>query len=141
MDVAGFVATDIAGVVPIGPTRTEGLCFGLPTKPPARISAPDSGGAGAVNVAAPPVFCGSRRVARKIAGIKSSRVPVVVIEDGEELFEMLQCPKELWVFENETHTFGGRLPDFYLFVADWLRDALDGKLAAGHAKRIDYAAR
>ena len=63
------------------------------------------------------------------------------LEDGEELFEMLKCPKELWVFENETHTFGGRLPDFYLFVADWLKQALDGKLPAGHAKRIDYAAR
>ena len=63
------------------------------------------------------------------------------LEDGEELFDMLKCPKELWVFENETHTFGGRLPDFYLFVADWLKQALDGKLPAGHAKRIDYAAR
>lgn len=63
------------------------------------------------------------------------------LEDGEALFDLLQCPKELWVFENETHTFGGRLPDFYLLVADWLRDALDGRLPAGHAKRVDHAAR
>ena len=63
------------------------------------------------------------------------------LEDGEQLYAMLQCPKELWVFENETHTFGGRLPDFYLLVADWLRDAIDGRFKAGHARRVDYAAR
>jgi dienelactone hydrolase len=63
------------------------------------------------------------------------------LEDGEALYDMLKCPKELWVFENETHTFGGRLPDFYLFVADWMKEALDGRFNAGHAKRIDFAAR
>lgn len=63
------------------------------------------------------------------------------LEDGEALFEELSCPKELWVYENETHTFGGRLPDFYLHVADWMRDALNGKLPQGHAKRVDFAAR
>jgi dipeptidyl aminopeptidase/acylaminoacyl peptidase len=63
------------------------------------------------------------------------------LEDAEEMFARLRCPKELWVYENETHTFGSRLPDFYLQVADWIRDALDGKLAAGYARRIDHAAR
>jgi dipeptidyl aminopeptidase/acylaminoacyl peptidase len=63
------------------------------------------------------------------------------LEDGEALFDELSCPKELWVYENETHTFGGRLPDFYLHVADWMRDALNGKLPKGHAKRVDFAAR
>jgi dienelactone hydrolase len=63
------------------------------------------------------------------------------LEDAEELYRMLRCPKELWVYENETHTFGSRLPDFYLHVADWLRDGLEGKFPAGHAKRIDHAAR
>lgn len=63
------------------------------------------------------------------------------LEDAEELYRMLRCPKELWVYENETHTFGSRLPDFYLHVADWLHDALAGKFAAGYAKRIDHAAR
>ena len=63
------------------------------------------------------------------------------LEDGEQLYDSLRCPKELWVFENETHTFGGRLPDFYPLVADWLRDALDGRFTAGHARRIDFAAR
>ncbi|MDB5863208.1 MAG: hypothetical protein JWO70_1014 [Betaproteobacteria bacterium] len=63
------------------------------------------------------------------------------LEDGEELFDMLRCPKELWVYENETHTFGGRLPDFYLHVADWMRDALDGKFKPGHSRRVDFPAR
>lgn len=63
------------------------------------------------------------------------------LEDGERFFNALRCPKELWVFENETHTFGGRLPDFYLFVADWMRDALDGRFKAGHARRIEHPAR
>lgn len=63
------------------------------------------------------------------------------LEDAEALFERLRCPKELWVYENETHTFGSRLPDFYLQVADWLRDALEGRFAAGYAKRIDHPAR
>jgi dipeptidyl aminopeptidase/acylaminoacyl peptidase len=63
------------------------------------------------------------------------------LEDAEHFFERLNCPKELWVYENETHTFGSRLPDFYLDVADWLRDALNGKFAANHARRIDHAAR
>ncbi|MBL0421945.1 alpha/beta hydrolase [Ramlibacter sp. AW1] len=63
------------------------------------------------------------------------------LEDAEALFDQLTCPKELWVYENETHTFGNRLPDFYLHVADWMRDALDGRFAAGHARRVDHAAR
>ncbi len=63
------------------------------------------------------------------------------LADGEALYEQLTGPKELWVYENETHTFGGRLPDFYPHVADWLSDALTGKLPPGHSRRIDHAAR
>ena len=63
------------------------------------------------------------------------------LEDAERLFEMLGCPKELWVYENETHTLGSRLPDFYLAVADWIRDALEGKFGEGHARRVFIDAR
>jgi len=63
------------------------------------------------------------------------------LEDAEEFFDMLRSPKELWVYENETHTFGGRLPDFYLQVADWMKDALEGRIEPGHSKRVDHAAR
>ena len=63
------------------------------------------------------------------------------LEDAERLFDVLDCPKELWVYEDETHTFGNRLPDFYLHVADWMRDALEGRFAPNHARRIDHPAR
>lgn len=63
------------------------------------------------------------------------------LEDGERLFSMLECPKELWIYENETHSFGSRLPDFYLQMADWMRDALDGKTPAGHNRRVYHTMR
>ncbi len=63
------------------------------------------------------------------------------LEDADKLFDMLQCPKELWIYENETHTFGSRLPDFYPTVADWMRDALEGKIGAGHSRRNFIEAR
>jgi pimeloyl-ACP methyl ester carboxylesterase len=63
------------------------------------------------------------------------------LADGERMFDLLTCPKELWVYEDETHVFGSRLPDFYLQVADWMRDALNGKFPAGYKNRIDHAAR
>ena len=63
------------------------------------------------------------------------------LEDAERLFDLLGGPRELWVYENETHTMGGRLPDFYLMVADWLRDAIEGRLASDHAVRRFFEAR
>lgn len=63
------------------------------------------------------------------------------LEDAQRLFDLLTCPKEMWVYEDETHTFGSRLPDFYLHVADWLRDALEGRFQAGHSQRKDLPAR
>ncbi|MPZ59044.1 MAG: alpha/beta hydrolase [Rhizobiales bacterium] len=63
------------------------------------------------------------------------------LEDGERMFDMLKCPKEMWVYEDETHTFGSCLPDFYLHVADWIRDALEGRFKPGYARRIDHPAR
>ena len=63
------------------------------------------------------------------------------LEDGERMFALLTCPKEMWVYEDETHTFGGALPDFYLRMADWVRDALNGEFTTGYKKRVDYPAR
>jgi len=63
------------------------------------------------------------------------------LEDGERMFDLLNCPKEMWVYEDETHVFGSRLPDFYLDVADWMRDALNGKFPSGYSRRIDHPAR
>ena len=63
------------------------------------------------------------------------------MEDADKLFDLLQCPKEIWIYENETHTFGSRLPDFYLTVADWMRDALEGKFGPDHSRRNFIIAR
>ena len=63
------------------------------------------------------------------------------LEDAEQLFDLLKCPKELWVYENETHTLGSRLPDFYLAVADWLLDALNGKFDNDHTQKRFFNAR
>ena len=60
--------------------------------------------------------------------------PLCHLEDAQRFFDELAGPKELWVFENEFHRVTGRAGigglDIYPFLADWLRDALDGRLPA-----------
>ena len=63
------------------------------------------------------------------------------IENAYRFFDRLECPKEIWVYENEFHVMGGRLPDFYPMMADWLKDMLDGEYAKGHAKKVFFNAR
>jgi len=63
------------------------------------------------------------------------------LEDAERLFEMLHCPKELWVFQDESHGIGGRLSDFFLWMTDWLANALAGDFREGHARRVDFPLR
>lgn len=57
--------------------------------------------------------------------------PLCHLEAAVEFFEELAGPKELWVFENEFHRVTEREGiaglNIYPFMADWLRDALDGK--------------
>jgi hypothetical protein len=36
---------------------------------------------------------------------------------------------------------GGRLPDFYTLVADWMADALAGKFGPGHAREVWFPPR
>ncbi|MFQ5861417.1 MAG: hypothetical protein ACE5IG_07725, partial [Dehalococcoidia bacterium] len=54
------------------------------------------------------------------------------------LFDEVAGPKEIWVMENEFHY--SRVPDglegvdSHPFMADWIRDALDGRLSPGHRK-------
>jgi dipeptidyl aminopeptidase/acylaminoacyl peptidase len=57
--------------------------------------------------------------------------PLCHLEAAIDFFEELAGPKELWVFENEFHRVSqregiGQL-DIYPFMADWLRDALEGR--------------
>lgn len=46
------------------------------------------------------------------------------LDDARALFGMLQCPKELWIFENEFHGLGRMRGEMFSLVADWLRDRL-----------------
>lgn len=57
--------------------------------------------------------------------------PLCHLRDAVDFFEELSCPKELWVFEDEFHRISQREGigglDIYPFIADWLRDELDGR--------------
>ncbi|HEX3723915.1 MAG TPA: alpha/beta fold hydrolase [Nitrolancea sp.] len=58
--------------------------------------------------------------------------PLCHLEDVVDLFSELAGPKELWVFENEFHRVTGKEGiaglDIHQFMADWVKDGLDGKL-------------
>ena len=66
--------------------------------------------------------------------------PLAPLDTVLPIYEMVTGPKELWVVENDFHAprhrpnFGGL--DFYGFLADWIRDALDGKIPDDHKKEI-----
>jgi dipeptidyl aminopeptidase/acylaminoacyl peptidase len=57
--------------------------------------------------------------------------PLCHLEDAVDFFDELNCPKELWVLENEFHRISLREGiggiEIYSYIADWLRDELDGK--------------
>lgn len=66
--------------------------------------------------------------------------PLCYLEDAYEVYQRITGPKEFWVIENDFHVplntpnLGGL--DIYPFLADWLRDALDGKFQPGHTKEL-----
>jgi dipeptidyl aminopeptidase/acylaminoacyl peptidase len=67
--------------------------------------------------------------------------PLSPLEDVEETFENLRGPKELWVLENEFHVISRAHSHFgsvlaYNFLADWLKDALDGKVPNGQRRYV-----
>ena len=66
--------------------------------------------------------------------------PLAHLEDVLEVYEKVAGPRELWVVENDFHSprgienFGGT--DFYGYLADWLRDALNGRKPKDLNKQI-----
>lgn len=71
-------------------------------------------------------------------GEYDSRSPVEIIYD---FYDKISAPKELWVYEDRYHQarlFSSEMSrhDNHLFAFDWLRDALDGKFPAGHARQV-----
>ncbi|MBO0889933.1 MAG: alpha/beta hydrolase [Acidothermales bacterium] len=49
------------------------------------------------------------------------------LSDAREFMAMLNCPKELWVFENEFHGLGRQRGEMFAWAADWLRDKVNGR--------------
>lgn len=66
--------------------------------------------------------------------------PLSPIEAGETFFDEVAGPKEMWVLAEYYHFtiypphFGG-ISGYYP-MADWLKDALEGKFTAGHARYV-----
>jgi pimeloyl-ACP methyl ester carboxylesterase len=66
--------------------------------------------------------------------------PLCYLEDAYDVYKRISGPKEFWVIENDFHipvkvrNLGGL--DIYPFLADWIRDALNGKFTAGHEREI-----
>ena len=62
--------------------------------------------------------------------------PLCHLEAAVEFFDEVPGPKEMWVFENQFHRVSGKEGiaglEIYPFMADWVRDALDGKYQDGH---------
>jgi pimeloyl-ACP methyl ester carboxylesterase len=62
--------------------------------------------------------------------------PLCPLEDAYRLFDELAGPKEIWVMENEAHTAkdlrGLGSIGAYAHLADWLRDALEGRIPPDH---------
>jgi dipeptidyl aminopeptidase/acylaminoacyl peptidase len=58
------------------------------------------------------------------------------LRDAREFFEMLECPKELWVFENEMHGLGRQRGEMFAWVADWLRDKVNGRYERDLAREV-----
>ena len=57
--------------------------------------------------------------------------PLCHLSDALAFYDELSCSKELWVMENEFHRISLRQGlggiEIYPYLADWLRDELDGK--------------
>ncbi len=60
---------------------------------------------------------------------------LVPLEETLALYELLSCPKEIRVHEDEFHPLGGIGGDMTTFGADWLRRALAGEFDDGRDVR------
>jgi dienelactone hydrolase len=66
--------------------------------------------------------------------------PLCSLEDALAVYDELRVPKEIWVFENEFHrvsnskALGGA--GIHGFMIDWLKAAIDGKLATDHTREV-----
>jgi alpha-beta hydrolase superfamily lysophospholipase len=52
-------------------------------------------------------------------------------------FDQLSCPRELWVYRDSYHPMGEVVADAYPAIADWLLDALNGRIPQDLDRRIE----
>tara|TARA_B100000686_G_scaffold194950_1_gene201892 strand:+ start:22505 stop:23692 length:1188 start_codon:yes stop_codon:yes gene_type:complete len=57
-------------------------------------------------------------------------------DDIHEFLDVLNCPKELWLYEGIFHPMGEVAADMYPAIADWMLDTLNNGLSSGHDNRI-----
>tara|TARA_A100001037_G_scaffold306509_2_gene352214 strand:+ start:1929 stop:3116 length:1188 start_codon:yes stop_codon:yes gene_type:complete len=57
-------------------------------------------------------------------------------DDINEFLDVLNCPKELWLYEGIFHPMGEVAADMYPAIADWMLDTLNNGLSAGHDNRV-----
>jgi dienelactone hydrolase len=66
--------------------------------------------------------------------------PLCSLAEAFRVYDELRVPKEIWVFENEFHrvtnsrALGGAA--IHGFMIDWLKDAMDGRLARDHRREV-----
>ena len=59
------------------------------------------------------------------------------VDHMDAWFDKLSCPRELWVYRDAYHPMGEVVADAYPALADWLLDALDGRILPGTDRRIE----
>ena len=56
-------------------------------------------------------------------------------EDVHAWMDRLNCPKELWMYEDVFHPMGEVAAEIYPAIADWILDVLNNGLPDGHDRR------
>jgi pimeloyl-ACP methyl ester carboxylesterase len=57
-------------------------------------------------------------------------------EDMKAFFDVLTCPKEMWLYEGVFHPMGEVAADITGAIADWILDTLSDGLPAGHERVV-----
>ncbi len=60
-------------------------------------------------------------------------------EDVHAWLDRLNCPRELWMYQDVFHPMGEVAGDIYPGIADWISDVLEKGLPDGHDKRLEIS--
>ncbi len=82
----------------------------------------------------------AREIACPMLMVTGEYDPLCSLAEAFRVYDELPGPKEIWVFENEFHrvtnsrALGGAA--IHGFMVDWLKDAMDGRLAPDHRREV-----